>query len=1015
MSVTETIAGQNTAWKLIKKLGEGDAGEVYLVESLLENQVAILKRPHRGSFPSEMIRQASQIETEGKILRALEGFVLESRPGKVRTPAVLDVSKPGAEFSERYFIVIEKASGFDLNSLARGLHGRLDSSEEADAAPGLDDPLVSRLAAHGVIPPPLLLRILLLMLEFIEQVHHLKLNNDGLIQDGAIWNDIKPDHLFWDAFTNSLTLIDWGNGKFLEADGTTKDRRSSRNDDSQQFVSEMGRFLAAHCPTLHQTLDWPQQLSGVDAHIKAQAELKEKIELQLAHDMDELGRVRVKESELVQTSAQEMGVLEALEELQKSILGYGELPDDAGLLTCAGNLATTLATHGRLSEFQQVCSRIERYAPHQAEKWQLLGHIAAILLASAQEASLQKAGTQALVAGLVDDWPTVLWELMAVRYGDAPPEWWNELSHDMRKLHFNIDPDLVSPYLALNRVLYVLQAAAAKLTDTQGRESNLSADSRALLALYNEVIQTLKVEILPRWSQLDPPPPDAGLNYKDVERILDDVGKLVPNARTAIVRTLDQPAAQVRIVLEAWGRREFDTARRALRRVLLWDPHRWRVLAADHALLRMPIWLDQVRMGPQNGQPLRDYLAEMELDGRELRNQIGPARWLDLLLSTMQRLRKGERSADLVSANPELVTEMPWINRVGWLPPEKPSPSRDVSLTRAAAPSNGEPIMMDEEESRLGQDQGFMLAEPLDTWAPEARGSSARVFLGFLRTPGGKLKQAAVKVMRRDRDEYALPLFSEEVQVLELMKDVPGVVNLLELGFIKLDRGYTLPPEEAQTSARGLRGEVHRFGVEKTDDFLAVINSRVDKGWLPYLALEKKNQEDNLMLLCDAGYTHGRFLPVLESLRIAIQICDILHEAHNRQIVYRDHKILHYYWQETHNGVFMIDWNVAKIHPQGLTAEEKQFDLVQFGARALHHMLTGRPAPGALPIGPTRPEEIESAAHTYKVNWTYDDQRLPYEMKDLLERVLAGEYLEASALRANLHNAFNQFNGLTNG
>jgi hypothetical protein len=92
MSTSEMIAGRSTAWKLIKKLGEGDAGEVYLVESLLEGREAILKRPYRSSFPSEVTRQAAQIETEGKILRAMENLSLEARPGKVKAPALLDLS-----------------------------------------------------------------------------------------------------------------------------------------------------------------------------------------------------------------------------------------------------------------------------------------------------------------------------------------------------------------------------------------------------------------------------------------------------------------------------------------------------------------------------------------------------------------------------------------------------------------------------------------------------------------------------------------------------------------------------------------------------------------------------------------------------------------------------------------------------------------------------------------------------------------------------------------------------------
>ena len=177
------------------------------------------------------------------------------------------------------------------------------------------------------------------------------------------------------------------------------------------------------------------------------------------------------------------------------------------------------------------------------------------------------------------------------------------------------------------------------------------------------------------------------------------------------------------------------------------------------------------------------------------------------------------------------------------------------------------------------------------------------------------------------------------------------------------------------------------------------MDRQLAQGWLPYLALVKRDQEQNLMKYCDAGYTHGWFLPLRESLLLAIQICDILQSAHDRNIVYRDHKILHYYWDPESGGVVMIDWNIAKRQSQGLSDAERQFDLVQFGARALHHILTGRPAPGALPLGPNRPEEIEHASMNYSVNWTYDDERLPNQVKEILEKVLDQGYAQIRNLR----------------
>jgi len=110
----------------------------------------------------------------------------------------------------------------------------------------------------------------------------------------------------------------------------------------------------------------------------------------------------------------------------------------------------------------------------------------------------------------------------------------------------------------------------------------------------------------------------------------------------------------------------------------------------------------------------------------------------------------------------------------------------------------------------------------------------------------------------------------------------------------------------------------------------------------------------------------------------------------------------------------MIDWNVSKRVPGGLSTTETQFDLVQFGARALHYLLAGRSAQGALPLGPNKPEEIESAARNYAVHWNYDDHRLPKDIKEILHSVLAGDYISARQLRDDLYVIFQKLSKLVN-
>ncbi len=1025
MNTAEIASGQLKKWTLVNKLGEGDAGEVHLVESLLEKSPAILKRPHRSAFTSDVMRQAAQIESEGKILRALAHFTVHGLDYRLSLPDMVDQSQPGTEFSERFFIVITRASGFDLNYLSRVVRFRQVDQQEApdQTAPGgwnagslANDErlLLEAIARSGQVPELLLLRALDGMINLFERLHSNRINQDGLEAAGVLWNDVKPGHLFWDARRASFTIIDWGNSQFLEEDGATRDRRFSRNEDYSQFLQEMGRYLVENAPDLHARLAWPASVLPGLAYTEGVKKLKDRLSTQLQEQTGQLRAFRQAEADLLQTTTPDLDHLQRLEELQTHIMRFGELPDYYGLRQFSMRLAGALLADDRLQDFKAFCKQAASIPAAAPEKWVLL--LRALELIDAQpQADLSHDETlEALQAGASDDWGAFIWRLLAAtehaRVSDGAQPWWDEVIQSARRMQMGVEPDTQTPLVVANRVLLTVQAACQKLADMNGGAASrggadidpasMGGSLTSQIEACSHLASQLREEVIKKWRQTEPDPPFAGVDYAEVDHVAESLAVLLPGANQALQAALEQPRAQARIVIDAWARRDFDAARLGLRGILLWDPDRRRLLTADRMILSAPYWLDQLSLGPHPGQDISDFVTQLELDGREIRNLVGPAPWLDNALEALMRLRRGAYPSDLLIERPELANDLPWLNHFRSRPSATTRP-RPVNLERTPS-AHPEPILRGIRQVRFGADQEVLLAEPLDTWAPEARGSSARVFLGFLRSESGHLRQAAVKIMRGDRPDYALPLFMEETRILTLMRDVPGISPLLESGYIRPDAPLKLPSDDRHTDLRSLRGEIQRFGVNETRKFFVSLQARVQEGWLPYLALERRSPEENLMALCDAGHTGGRFLPVEEALRMAIQICEILEIAHKRNIVYRDHKILHYYWLEDYNGIFVIDWNVARFHPKGLADEETQFDLVQFGARALHHILTGRTAPGALPLGPTRPEEIEQASHTYNVQWTYDDQRLPYELRLVIERTLVGDYTQAAELKADL-------------
>lgn len=332
------------------------------------------------------------------------------------------------------------------------------------------------------------------------------------------------------------------------------------------------------------------------------------------------------------------------------------------------------------------------------------------------------------------------------------------------------------------------------------------------------------------------------------------------------------------------------------------------------------------------------------------------------------------------------------------------------------------------ETKKFGPDQKFKLDEPLDTWltaglrdfaVPEAVGSSARVFsLNYPPLSGDFADYPAIKIMRPDKTNYALPLFKSEVEILNVLTDVPGITPLGGLGYMQVRNGIwpdEIAPlstsQKQKASANHVTGIVDLFTTGEVPQFLSEIDERIAEDWLAFLVLPRR-WEDNLYLRCDSGYTRGEYhrnFSVSDALKAAIQICHILEAAHDQGIVYLDHKALHYYWNIPRQQVYVIDWNIGRRIANGNAKEVFEFDVLQFSARALHHFLTGRQAPGSVKVGPNNPEEISNAPHKYKPIWTYDDQKrlTPLEM-DILEGAIQGQLKTPVELAKELQTLYNQ-------
>jgi hypothetical protein len=230
------------------------------------------------------------------------------------------------------------------------------------------------------------------------------------------------------------------------------------------------------------------------------------------------------------------------------------------------------------------------------------------------------------------------------------------------------------------------------------------------------------------------------------------------------------------------------------------------------------------------------------------------------------------------------------------------------------------------------------------------------------------------------------------------MKGVPGIINMQEYGLICFDEKLRMPEDSTGENAKSLTGN---YLSSNNSESLnpEYFRQKTREGWLPYISLDIIGNDSNLLLRCDRGKTNGNYFDVTDAIQVANQVSNVLATAHSRNILYYDHKIWHYYWNNKRLSV--IDWNAGEMHSRALSDDEMRFDIVLLAARALFFMFTGRYPEGVSLSGGTRPEEIRAAPHSYKVKWEYDDnhrERIPKMLRQLLQSILAGEHSNAARL-----------------
>jgi serine/threonine protein kinase len=226
--------------------------------------------------------------------------------------------------------------------------------------------------------------------------------------------------------------------------------------------------------------------------------------------------------------------------------------------------------------------------------------------------------------------------------------------------------------------------------------------------------------------------------------------------------------------------------------------------------------------------------------------------------------------------------------------------------------------------------------------------------------------------------------FANEADLLQKLAGNPHVVALLDCGYIS---------GQGESPANG---EIESFHLD-TLGFAQKMAEFADRGWRPYLALQNLPRLHNLLYLMKPNQAGSRWrLPTEEGLALALQFGEVLRLAHQKNIVYFDHKLEHVYWDG--NQLKIIDFNSSRQ----LEAHAK--DNHFFFRMDIHNLCVGILYPIFTGLSPQRatlrpqPGTASEAEARYRDVTTLDfgiEPSLSSALKDVLN---AGAALEISTI-----------------
>jgi len=602
----KSVKGQGKTWEIQEIVGEGDAGQVLRVSSDGGKNLGVMKRPVQNVSGGTIVRQAGQIENEGRILEELGGLNARHAGITVTTPLLLDRSIPGTERTANLFVISQEASGTPIDSLLKGL-----------------------VRGENVMSQVLVLRILAGLLQMLKAVHARDL----------IWNDVKMEHVYWDATNCTFCFIDWGNSQKVQ--GTPAEKATLFKLDYQQLFPE-GVLLIRHtAPELIQEIGWP--LDGKPLSDNELIQLQFRVEYAaeyFAHRAVEYQLLFKKSLENLDDSQS----LQDLYSLRRALARLGVKVDDSLSLEASQKVALRCIHSKDYSQAKMVCQLTLQELPVEITgNWQSL----AVLV---RESKLMNFNiyNDLLEAAVNCQKESFVWELMQV-----PTE---ALATSTRTQLIVATRNFWDHDKAPNPIC---REELAKYADELHMMALRSESFQSPEEVKSEIthISTAIDEILASWAEL---PEGHQLGWQALK--LKEALQATPiRPQTELNTALNTLLGKIREVYKAWENKALEDASQALQALLLLDPSQAFLEEIDAEIQKLKGWMASLKAGPKPQLAINRFARELMEYFPKAHFWLGLSPWLQDLWEQATALTQ---SLDLLTLQKYALSAgwgLPWL------------------------------------------------------------------------------------------------------------------------------------------------------------------------------------------------------------------------------------------------------------------------------------------------------------------------------------------------------------------